>query len=168
MKKLIARLLCLALAATMVACGKKVENLEGTTEEIIASVQEAHGAVELPLMTLPMDLSDMDAVTLNTGLTSVDNVKEIAISEPMMGQAYSLVMVRAASADDAAAIAQSMFDNIDTRKWICVEADTKVAAYYGDVAMFFMVSSDFAEQTTTDKMVEAFQTVCGEGVTVIK
>lgn len=173
MKKMIALLLCLALAGAMVACGTKeekkdsVKNLEGTMEEVIASVQEAHGAVELPLMSMTLDLSDVDGLTYNTSLTSADKVKEIAISEPMMGQPYSLVMVRANSAEDAAAVAQEMYDNIDTRKWVCMEADTKVAAHYGDVAMFFMVSSDFAEQTTTDKMVGAFKTVCGEGVTVI-
>ena len=173
MKKIIALLLCLTLAVAMVACGNKeekkasVKNLEGTMEEVIGSVQEAHGTVELPLMVMALDLSDVDGLTYNTGLTNADKVKEIAISEPMMGQPYSLVMVRANSADDAAAVAQEMYDNIDTRKWVCMEADTKVAAYYGDVAMFFMVSSDFAEQTTTDKMVDAFKTVCGEGVTVI-
>lgn len=173
MKKIVALLLCLTLAVAMVACGNKedkktsAKNLEGTMEEVIASVQEAHGAVELPLMAMTLDLTDVDGLTYNTSLTSADKVKEIAVSEPMMGQPYSLVMVRANSADDAAAVAQEMYDNIDTRKWVCMEADTKVAAYYGDVAMFFMVSSDFAEQTTTDKMVGAFKTVCGGDVTVI-
>lgn len=174
MKKIVALLLCLTLAVAMVACGNKEEkkpaaaaNLEGTMEEVIASVQEAHGAVELPLMTMALDLTDVDGLTYNTSLTSADKVQEIAISEPMMGQPYSLVMVRANSAEDAAAVAQEMYDNIDTRKWVCMEADTKVAAYYGDVAMFFMVSSDFVEQTTTDKMVAAFKTVCGGDVTVI-
>ena len=176
MKKIIALLLCLTLAVAMVACGNKetnkggnaaTKNLEGTMEEVIASVQEAHGETELPLMTMVLDLADIDGLTYNTGLATADQITDAAVSEPMMGQPYSLVMVRANSAEDAAAVAQEMYDNIDTRKWVCMEADTKVAAYYGDVAMFFMVSSDFAEQTTTDKMVEAFKTVCGGNVTVI-
>ena len=174
MKKIVALLLCLTLAVAMVACGTKedkkpaAKNLEGTMEEVIASVQEAHGAVELPLMALTLDLTDVDGLTYNTGLTSADKVKEIAVSEPMMGQPYSLVMVRANSADDAAAVAQEMYDNIDTRKWVCMEADTKVAAYYGDVAMFFMVSSEFASQTSTDKMLEAFKGICAGEVTVVE
>lgn len=173
MKKLIALLLALVVVMAMAACGEKktkedeIENLEGTMEEIIAEIQKEHGETELALMTMPLDLTDMDGVTYNTALTSVDNVEEIAICETMMGQPYSLVLVRAADADEAKAIAQEMYDNIDTRKWVCVEADTKVAAYYGDVAMFFMVNSDFAEQTTTTKMVDAFKAVCGDGVTVI-
>lgn len=173
MKKLIALLLCLTLAVAMVACGNKeeknpeVKNLEGTMEEVIAQINEKHGEIELPLMTMTLDLTDLDGLTYNTSLTSADAVKDAAVSEPMMGQPYSLVLIRANSAEEAATIAQEMYDNIDTRKWVCMEADTKTAAYYGDVAMFFMVSSDFAEQTTTDKMVEAFKAVCGDGVTVI-
>ena len=172
MKKIIALLLAVVTMMALVACGEKnetpkVENLTGTMEEVIAAINEKHGAVELPLMTMPLDLTDMDGVTYNTGLTAVDGVSEIAISEPMMGQPYSLVLVRTAEGASAEAVAKEMFEKINTRKWVCMEADTKTAAYYGDVAMFFMVSSDFASQTSTEKMVEAFKAVCPGEVTVI-
>ena len=172
MKKIITLVLALVLALSMVACGgkteTKVENLTGTLEEIIASIQEKHGAVELPLMTMTLDLTDIDGLTYNTGLTSADKITEAAISEPMMGQPYSLVLVRVADAANAAEIAKQMKDNIDNRKWVCMEADTEVAAYCGDVALFFMVSSDFAEQTSTDKMLEAFKGICAGEVTVVE
>lgn len=172
MKKLIALLLALTLGVALVACGEKnetpeVENLTGSMEQIIEAINEAHGAVELPLITMALDLTDMDGVTYNTGLTTVDGVSDIAVSEPMMGQPYSLVLVRTDDGASAEAVAKAMLENIDTRKWVCMEADTKTAAYYGDVAMFFMVSSEFASQTTTDKMVEAFKAVCPGEVTVI-
>lgn len=172
MKKIITLVLALALALSMAACGgnnaAKVEPLTGTLEEIIASINEKHGAVELPLMTMTLDLTDIDGLTYNTGLTSADKITEAAISEPMMGQPYSLVLVRVADAANAAEIAKQMLDNIDNRKWVCMEADTEVAAYYGDVAMFFMVSSEFAEQTSTDKMLEAFKSICAGEVTVVQ
>lgn len=173
MKKFIALLLALCLMMAFVACGEKkdetpkVENLTGTMEEVIASINEKHGAVELPLMTMSLDLTDMDGVTYNTGLQSVESVSDIAISEPMMGQPYSLVLVRTKDGVSAKAVAEEMYNKIDTRKWVCMEADTKTAAYYGDVAMFFMVSSEFASQTDTTKMVEAFKAVCPGEVTVI-
>ena len=171
MKKIIAMALVLVTVLALVACGgekaPKVENLTGTMEEVIASINEKHGAVELPLMSMTLDLSDMDGVTYNTGLTAVDGVSEIAISEPMMGQPYSLVLVRTAEGASAEAVAKEMLEKINTRKWVCMEADTKTAAYYGDVAMFFMVSSEFASQTSTEKMVEAFKAVCPGEVTVI-
>ena len=173
MKKIIAMLLALCLMMAFVACGAKteetpkVENLTGTMEEVIAAIREKHGAVELPLMTMALDLTDMDGVTYNTGLESVDGVSEIAICEPMMGQPYSLILVRTADGASAESVAKEMLEKVDTRKWVCMEADTKTAAYYGDVALFFMVSSDFAEQTTTGKMVEAFKAVCPGEVTVL-
>ena len=172
MKKIITLALAMVLALSMVACGgnteTKVENLTGTLEEIIASINEKHGAVELPLMTMALDLTDIDGLTYNTGLTSADKITEAAVSEPMMGQPYSLVLVRVADAANAAEIAKQMKDNIDNRKWVCMEADTEVAAYYGDVALFFMVSSEFAEQTSTDKMLEAFKGICAGEVTVVE
>lgn len=172
MKKIITLVLAMVLALSMVACGgegaAKVEPLTGTLEEIIASINEKHGAVELPLMSMTLDLTDIDGLTYNTGLTAADKITEAAISEPMMGQPYSLVLVRVADAANTAEIAKQMLDNIDTRKWVCMEADTKVAAYYGDVAMFFMVSSEFASQTSTDKMLEAFKGICAGEVTVVE
>lgn len=171
MKKIIAMALVLVTVLALAACGgekaPKTENLTGTMEEVIASINEKHGAVELPLMTMTLDLSDMDGVTYNTGLQSVESVSDIAISEPMMGQPYSLVLVRTKDGVSAKAVAEEMYNKIDTRKWVCMEADTKTAAYYGDVAMFFMVSSEFAAQTDTAKMVEAFKAVCPGEVTVV-
>ena len=173
MKKFIALLLALVLMMAFVACGEKkdetpkVENLTGTMADVIAAINEKHGAVELPLMTMTLDLTDMDTVTYNTGLQSVESVSDIAVSEPMMGQPYSLVLVRTKDGVDAKAVAEEMYNKIDTRKWVCMEADTKTAAYYGDVAMFFMVNSEFASQTDTAKMVEAFKAVCPGEVTVI-
>ena len=173
MKKLIALLLALCLMMAFVACGEKkeetpkVENLTGTMEEVIAAINEKHGAVELPLMTMTLDLADMDGVTYNTGLESVEGVSDIAISEPMMGQPYSLVLVRTKDGVSAEAVAKEMLEKINPRKWVCMEADTKTAAYYGDVAMFFMVSSEFASQTDTTKMVDAFKAVCPGEVTVV-
>jgi hypothetical protein len=60
-----------------------------------------------------------------------------------------------------------MLEKIDNRKWVCMEADTEIAAYYGDVAMFFMVSSEFASQVTTATMMDAFKAVCGGTVTEV-
>ena len=76
-------------------------------------------------------------------------------------------MVKGVNADDAGAVAQEMYDNIDQRKWICVEAATKTAAYCGDVVMFFMVNATFEDQVSTASMVEAFKASVDGEVTVI-
>ena len=144
---------------------------DSAMKALIADIYANHAPIELMLDTIPNEYfpieSIMESVTYYTGLADGSKIAEIAISEPMMGQAYSLVVIQTVSADDAAAVAQEMYDNIDQRKWICVEADTKVAAYCGDIVMFFMVNSDFAEQVSTESMVEAFKAAVGGEVTVI-
>ena len=65
-------------------------------------------------------------------------------------QAYSLVVVRANSAKDAASVAQSMFDGINQNKWICVTANAVAAGAYGDTAMLVIANTDLGETLTTD------------------
>ena len=144
---------------------------DSAVKALIADIYANHAPLELMLDTIPNEYfpieSIMESITYYTGLADGSKIAEIAISEPMMGQAYSLVVIQTVSADDAAAVAQEMYDNIDQRKWICVEADTKTAAYAGDVVMFFMVNSSFADQISTDSMVEAFKASVEGDVTVI-
>lgn len=132
-----------------------------TAAEIISMIYEKK-PVDLRLATDTLDLSDADAVEVNAGLSSTDGIKEIAVSEPMMGsQAYSMVLVRVSDSANAASVAQTMKDNINPRKWICVEADDIKAASKGDLALFFMVDSAFADTVTASEIMEAFKSVCG-------
>lgn len=144
---------------------------DNAMKAVIQAIYDNHAPIELMLDTLPNEYMPietvMESITYYTGLADGSKIAEIAISEPMMGQAYSLVAVKVANADDAAAVAQEMYDNIDQRKWICVEADTKVAAYIGDTVIFFMVNSSFADQVSTESIVEAFRTAVNGEVTVI-
>ena len=144
------------------------EAVEATElEKLMDALYAAHKDTELPLMTTVLDLTNNDMVTYNTGLTTGEKLSEAVVSEPMMGQAYSLVLAKVKDAADAEAVAKEMYENIDTRKWICVEADTKTAAFSGDTVMLFMVNSDFADSVTTDSILEAFKTVAGGEVTEI-
>jgi len=172
MKK-IALILALVLSlSVLTACGGNsaettITAPEGTAEELVAKVYE-NVTIELPLMSMPIDLADADTVAYMSGLTDASAVSEMVVSEPMMGsQAYSLVMVRLNDAAQAETVAQNIFDNIDTRKWICVEATEKQAVVCGDLVMFIMLSPEYG--VTTDQIVEAFTTVCGGTVgTIIK
>ena len=78
----------------------------------------------------------------------------------MGAQAFSLVLVRFSEGADAKAVAQEMTDNIDTRKWVCVGADEKIVAGYGDVVMLIMLDSGL--NLKAQSYVDAFKEVCGE------
>ena len=136
------------------------------TEELLNKIYE-NVTVELPLMTMPIDLADEFAVTAYTGAASAEGMIEGAFNESMIGaQAYSLSLVKCESAEKAAELAQTMFDSIDTRKWVCVEATEKQAVVAGDLAFFVMLNPEYG--VSSDAIVEAFTTVVGTDVTVIK
>lgn len=169
MKKLISLLLALTMVAAMaVGCGNNAgsdktpiaDNMETVANTIIEK-----NPVEFMGGIIPVDLTDTSedglwAVQYNTGLTSAEKIKEIAVYEPMMGSiAFSMVLVRLNDAADAKAVGQEMSDNIDTRKWICVEANEKIVVGYSDVVMLIMLDSNTG--MSAQSFVDAFAEVCG-------
>jgi len=169
MKKLTAILLLLAVLACLAGCSEKQTHpdLQGTPAELIEKLYGWHQKIELPLVTTDLDLTETGALEYNLGMTSAEPFSAISLSEPLMGQPYSLILARVKDAADAEKTAKALLDSVDTRKWICMEADTKMAAYYGDVVLFFMVSSEFSDSATTDSIAEAFQKLCGGNATII-
>ena len=169
MKKLICLLLTLSVAAgAMVGCGKKAEEKPPVTDnmETVANAIIEKNPVEFMGGIMPVDLQDTSedglwAVSYNTGLKNGEKLSDIAVYEPMMGSiAFSMVLVRVKNADDAKTVAQQMSDNIDTRKWICAEANEKITVGYGDVVMLIML--DNAGGMRAQSFVDAFKEVCGE------
>ena len=162
MKKFIALMLVIAMAASLAACGNKAADktpLEGTMEENTMKVMEI-APVEFMGGTIPVDLTDADAVYYFTGLSSAQNITDVAVYESMMGsQAFSLVMVRTAEGADPKAVAEEMKSGIDPRKWICVGADEIMAAGYGDTVMFIMLDSQLG--LSAQSYVDAFAQVAG-------
>ena len=166
MKKLIALLLAVVMILSMAACGGKGsdKHYEGSMEDLSNKII-AENPVEFMGGIIPVDLTDTSedgtwAVTFNTGLKSAEKLTDIAVFEPMMGSmAFSMVLVRVDEAKNAESVAKEMSENIDTRKWICVEADDLKVAGFGDVVMLVMVNSDSG--MTAQSFVDAFAKVAG-------
>ena len=185
MKKLVALLLTMTLLLSMTACRRKQNtkptdtgntqppstttqedkaSLPGTMEENVNKLMQAN-PVQFMGGLIPVNLQDTSEEGLwelksFTGLDSAEKLTDLAVYEPVTGaQAFSLVLVRVASAADAKPIAQQMKDNINPRKWICVEADQVMAAGYGDTVMFIMLESSL--DMTAQSYVDAFATLCG-------
>ena len=116
--------------------------------------------VELPVMTMPVDLADEMARETYLGGAAAEGIEAAAFSESMIGaQAFSVSVVRCADADTAKAVAQTMFDNINTRKWICVEATDKMAGSHENIAVFVMVDPELG--ATAEALMNGFATVFG-------
>ena len=170
-KKLIALALAMVMVCTLfVACGDKTSakaNYEGTMEELVNAIVET-APVEFMGGLHPIDLADTTedglwAVKSYTGLANADKLAGAVAYESMMGsQAFSLVLVQVKDAADAEAVAQEMYDNIDTRKWICVGADQKAVAGSGDVVMLIMLDTGLSLDVST--FLNAFSQVMGGNV----
>ncbi len=171
MKKIVSIVLALSLVLSLAACGgKKAEetqpalSVEGTMEELLNKTIEQR-PVEFMGGVIPVDLTDSSedglwAIKSYTGLEDASLITEAAAFEPMMGSlAFSMVLVRVAEGAGSKAVAESMKSGIDTRKWICVEADDLKVAGFGDVVMLIMVNSD--SQMTAQSFVDAFAKVAG-------
>lgn len=121
----------------------------------------------LALGDIPVDLTNTDSVKYYTGLTDTSMVKDIAVSEAMIGsQAYSLVLVQVNNASDANSVANEMLNGIDQRKWVCVEADDLQVVAQDDLVMLFMVSSELKDSVTSQDIVNAFKDVRGGEVDI--
>lgn len=169
MKKVLAIVLALvAVVAVFAACGGNKEDTntpatyEGTLAELTTALY-AIQSVEFGVMdAMEVDFADEFAPKSYLGVDSTEGLAEATFSESMIGaQAYSLVLARVSDAAKMEEIKKAMFDGIDTRKWICVEADQLRVVSSADVIMLIMVSSELAPGVA-DGMVEAFKTTVGE------
>ena len=137
-----------------------------TLSEIIDMIYEKK-PVEISVMTSSVDLTNADMLKYNTGLDSADKIKEAAVSEAMIGsQAYYLVLVRVNDSADAADVAQSMKDGINTAKWICVQADDLKVSAYNDLVLLIMVDSQLSDTVTSAEITDAFKEICGGTLSV--
>lgn len=172
MKKLVCIILAAMLLLAGCASGGETQpptspTYEGSMEDLIGQMYENHKEFEMPMMTMAVEPSDTENISFNMGLDNGEKLSDAAISEPMMGQPYSLVLVRVKNPADAVPVAKEMLEKIDTRKWICQMADTKTAAVCGDIVMFVMVNSEFADTVTTQSITEAFSAAVGGTVNTV-
>ena len=163
-------LVLMLLVCSFAACGgtqpeaPEVTPYEGAIAELVTKLYDTYSVGELPVFKegMTVDLTDADAVKSYTGLDSADGVAEVVFSETMMGsQAFSLVIAKLSDAAKAEEIKKAMFEGINTRKWICVEADKLRVVSSADLVMLVMVDSQLGEGHA-DGLVEAFKTNVGE------
>lgn len=169
MKKVLAIVLALVVVvAAFAACGgAKITPYEGSLTDLTASLHEANTDLIGFMLgsTDALDFADEESWTYYpsfTGLESAEGITEGYRTETGFGmQPYSLVLLRTAEGADIEAIKNAMFNGIDTRKWICTEADQLRVVSSADIIMLVMAGSEFAPGLA-DGMVEAFKTNVGE------
>ena len=146
-------------ALTISLTGCKSSNLDGTLKDIMESVySEVYTGLsddEKPMLGNINVSEDMqDNIAYYIGTEDIE-YEEILASEPMMGSiAHSVVLVRMKENADIEAAKKSIKENVDPRKWICVEVpeDKVIVESKGNVIILIMVADD----TTREKLKEGF------------
>ena len=144
---------------TISLTGCKSSNLDGTLEDIMESVySDVYTGLaddEKPMLGNINVSEDMqDNIAYYIGTEDIE-YEEILASEPMIGSiAHSVVLVRMKENADIEAAKKAIKENIDPRKWICVEVpeDKVIVESKGNVIILIMVADD----TTREKLKEGF------------
>ena len=147
-KKIFLSVMCLLSVTLLLSgCGKKEANLTYTPTEI---VEKVYAGLENDLPMLATTEIDDENLSYYLGVESLD-YKEAVASEPMIGSiAHSIVVVRMNEGADIEKAKQEIKNNVDPRKWICVEAESVFVESKGDVIILIMSSNEKAEKIKTN------------------
>ncbi len=148
-KKFLLIALCISMTMLCMACGDKKEssdNLEGSLTDIMASIyenaqldagfREALDSFETVELTDDLEISILgtDEVTYTEGVVSM----------PMMSSiAFQCVLLRVDEAD-VETVKQTLKNNANPDKWVCVSAETTLIESRGNVIFFIMSSKNEA------------------------
>ena len=125
----------------------------GSLEALMDQVLAAGDAEQIPML-MPADLNGGAKYTplteenseYNLGVTRDRYADGIAAEAAMTSVPFSVCLVKANSAEEAEQLAADIEANADPRKWICVEAESKIVDFSGDTVILIMTSADLAEQ----------------------
>ena len=123
-----------------------------TAEDVTAFFDELYQGVPQDMLpaniaTTELPLDDMETVTYQTGLEDLSGIEGIYLSESMIGSvAYSALYIRTNDEADAQQLRQTLMDNINPAKWICVTAEKQIAGVFGNDIFFVMAATDTADE----------------------
>jgi len=127
---------------------EEVKTIEGNVEEILQRIYDGlDTSIKLPFLMnteLSEDMgkeNDGIRVSYYLGTTGIPFCEGIA-SEPAIGGAYSVCLLRMDKDADLAKTIQDIEDNIDPAKWICYRADTVIVDCNCDLVILIMTNDE--------------------------
>jgi hypothetical protein len=150
MKKIALALSLLLCVFLLTGCGGNTEgepNIEGSLDEIMTKVTDGVGT-EMALMTSPIT---EDTFKNYFFIDYIEGSEGFASDAAINAIPHSIALLRLPEGTDGAAVEEEIRQNLDPRKWICVEAEEAQVVRHGDLILVAM--SDTASVT---KAVENF------------
>ena len=148
MKRRIAALLLLLLLLT--GCGtvgsESESVIEGSLEELLAKVTEG---VEPDIMVMETPLTQ-ENFSSYLFIDYVEGSEGLASDAAINAIAHSVVLLRLPEGADAAEIQKEIEENLNPRKWVCVEAESSKVARHGNLILVAMSSKDAVNKAVSN------------------
>lgn len=122
------------------ACGQR--NVEGSLEEIMTKVYADLSEDEKPMMLTNTVVTD-ETKEYYLGTADIEFEEALASESTVGSIAHSVVLVRTKDNADVEAIKNSIKENINPRKWLCVgvEEENVVVKSKGNLIILIMTDS---------------------------
>ena len=144
MKKIIFTFVVLLLAVVMTGCGKE-KNISGTLEEIMDKVYANIPEDERPMMLTNIEITE-ENVEMFLGTAAIEYEEALASESATGSIAHSVVLVRVKDNANVELIKDKIEDNVNPRKWICVEAEDVEVESKGNLIILIMSSEKNTEK----------------------
>lgn len=141
MKKLFLFMLIAVVCFGLTGCGNK--NIEGSLEDIMEKVYADIDDEDKPMMLTNIELTD-ENIKDYIGTDKIEYEEALANESGVGSIAHSVVLIRTKEGADVEKIKKEIKDNVNPRKWICVEAENVYVESKGDLVILIM-SGDIAD-----------------------
>ena len=146
MKKLL--LFVVVLMASLLVSGCGNQNVEGTLEELMTKVYENVPEENRPMMLMNTEVNK-ENVEYYLGSTDIEYSEALASESGVGSIAHSVVLLRVKEGADVEKVKETIKENVDPRKWICVgvEKEDLIVKNKGDLVILIMVEDEDTRAT---------------------
>ncbi|MEE0730710.1 hypothetical protein [Neglectibacter timonensis] len=120
--------------------------IEGSLEELLAKVTEG---VEPDIMVMETPLTQ-ENFSSYLFIDYVEGSEGLASDAAINAIAHSVVLLRLPEGADAAEIQKEIEENLNPRKWVCVEAESSKVARHGNLILVAMSSKDAVNKAVSN------------------
>ena len=142
-KKIILGCLACVTLFSLTGCGEK--QVEGTLEEIMTKVYADVPENERPMMLTNTEVTE-ENVENYLGTKDIEYEEALASESAVGSIAHSVVLVRMKDGANIEDAKKKIEENVNPRKWICVEAEDVVVKNKGNLIILIMSSSNYIEK----------------------
>ncbi len=142
-KKIILGCLACVTLFSLTGCGEK--QVEGTLEEIMTKVYADVPEDERPMMLTNTEVTE-ENVENYLGTKDIEYEEALASESAVGSIAHSVVLVRMKDGANIEDAKKKIEENVNPRKWICVEAEDVVVKNKGNLIILIMSSSNYIEK----------------------